>query len=55
VRVDAAKFRTLPLEVHAILEERESLAKIRNATVHAFLSTALCEERDGYRLYWPST
>src|SRR5581483_628899 len=30
--------------------ERESLAEIRNATVHAFLSTALCEERGGYRL-----
>lgn len=32
--------------------ERESLAEIRNATVHAFLSAALCEERGGYRLYW---
>ena len=32
--------------------ERESLAEIQNATVHAFLSTALCPTSGGYRLYW---
>lgn len=32
--------------------ERESLAEIRNATVHAFVCAALCERPDGYRLYW---
>jgi hypothetical protein len=30
----------------------ESLAEIRNATVHAFLCSALCERPGGYRLYW---
>jgi hypothetical protein len=34
------------------LLERESLAEIRNATVHAFLCAALCEHPNGYRLYW---
>jgi hypothetical protein len=34
------------------LFDRESLAEIENATVHAFLSTALVETADGYRLYW---
>jgi hypothetical protein len=34
------------------LIEKESLAEIRNATVHAFLCAALCERPDGYRLYW---
>jgi len=31
---------------------QESLAEIRNATVHAFLCAALCERPGGYRLYW---
>ena len=31
---------------------QESLAEINNATVHAFLCTALCERPGGYRLYW---
>lgn len=31
---------------------RESLAEIRNATVHAFLCTALVPTPDGYRFYW---
>jgi hypothetical protein len=31
---------------------RESLAEIRNATVHAFLCAALYERPSGYRLYW---
>jgi Protein of unknown function (DUF2867) len=30
----------------------ESLAEIRNATVHAFLCAALRPSPDGYRLYW---
>jgi hypothetical protein len=34
------------------LLERESLAEIHNATVHAFLCAALCEDPGGYRLYW---
>ena len=34
------------------LVEQESLAEIRNATVHAFLSAALVESPSGYRLYW---
>jgi hypothetical protein len=34
------------------LLERESLAEIRNATVHAFLGTVLREHLGGYRLYW---
>jgi hypothetical protein len=34
------------------LVEQESLAEIRNATVHAFLSAALVERPSGYRLYW---
>ena len=32
--------------------DRESLAEIQNATVHAFLSTALVPTALGYRLYW---
>jgi hypothetical protein len=32
--------------------EREALAEIRNATVHAFLAYALEEKPAGYRLYW---
>lgn len=32
--------------------ERESLAELRNATVHALLASALTETRVGYRLYW---
>jgi uncharacterized protein DUF2867 len=39
-------FRALYLLPH------ESLSEIRNATVHAFLATALVENGDGYRLYW---
>lgn len=31
---------------------RESLAEIRNATVHAFLVQALAPTAEGYRLYW---
>ncbi len=31
---------------------RESLAEIRNATVHAILAQALVETDGGYRLYW---
>jgi Protein of unknown function (DUF2867) len=31
---------------------RESLAEIRNATVHAFLCATLVERPSGYRLYW---
>jgi hypothetical protein len=31
--------------------ERESLGEVRNATVHAFLCTALCPVPDGYMLY----
>jgi hypothetical protein len=31
---------------------QESLAEIRNATVHAFLCAALQERPGGYRLYW---
>jgi hypothetical protein len=31
---------------------QESLAEIRNATVHAFLCATLCEYPGGYRLYW---
>jgi hypothetical protein len=34
------------------LLDRESLAEIQNATVHAFLATALIETNIGYRLYW---
>ena len=34
------------------LVEQESLAEIRNATVHAFLCAALRERPGGYRLYW---
>jgi hypothetical protein len=30
----------------------ESLAEIHNATVHAFLCSALFERPGGYRLYW---
>jgi hypothetical protein len=32
--------------------DRESLAEIQNATVHAFLAMALVEQERGYRLYW---
>jgi hypothetical protein len=32
--------------------ERESLAEIRNATVHAALAMALVPRASGYRLYW---
>jgi len=32
--------------------EREALSEVQNATVHAFLSTALVETATGYRLYW---
>jgi hypothetical protein len=32
--------------------ERESLAEVRNATVHAFLASVLTETPSGYRLYW---
>ena len=32
--------------------ERESLAEVRNATVHAFLASVLTETPGGYRLYW---
>jgi hypothetical protein len=32
--------------------ERESLAEVRNATVHAFLCNALQPHAGGYRLYW---
>jgi hypothetical protein len=31
---------------------RESLSEIRNATVHAFICTALVQTATGYRLYW---
>lgn len=34
------------------LVEQESLAEIRNATVHAFLCAVLREHPGGYRLYW---
>jgi uncharacterized protein DUF2867 len=34
------------------LAEKESLAEIRNATVHAFLCAVLREHPGGYRLYW---
>jgi len=34
------------------LLERESLAEIRNATVHAFLCAVLSEGPGGYRLHW---
>jgi hypothetical protein len=34
------------------LLERESLAEVQNATVHAFLASALTETLGGYRLYW---
>ena len=30
----------------------EALAEVRNATVHAFLSTALAPTSSGYRFYW---
>jgi hypothetical protein len=32
--------------------EREALAEIQNATVHAFLLSLLVERPGGYRLYW---
>jgi hypothetical protein len=34
------------------LLENESLAELRNATVHAFLASALRPTPTGYRLYW---
>jgi Protein of unknown function (DUF2867) len=40
-----------PFRVLYVLE-RESLAKVRNATVHAFLASVLTETPCGYRLYW---
>ena len=30
----------------------EAVFEIRNATVHAFLASALCRRPDGYTLYW---
>ena len=33
-------------------DERESIAEVRNATVHAFLVYALHERAGGYRLHW---
>jgi len=30
----------------------EAVFEIRNATVHAFLASALCRRSDGYTLYW---
>jgi hypothetical protein len=32
--------------------DRESLAEIRNKTVHAFLCSVLRPDAGGYRLYW---
>jgi len=32
--------------------DREALAEVRNATVHAFLCSVLQPRGDGYRLYW---
>lgn len=40
-----------PFRVLYVLES-ESLSEIRNATVHAFLATALRPTASGYRLYW---
>jgi hypothetical protein len=40
-----------PFRVLYMLES-ESLSEIRNATVHAFLATALRPTPTGYRLYW---
>ena len=40
-----------PFRVLYVLE-RESLAEVRNATVHAFLASVLTEAPCGYRLYW---
>ena len=40
-----------PFHVLYVLE-RESLAEVRNATVHAFLASVLTETSCGYRLYW---
>ena len=40
-----------PFRVLYVLE-RESLAEVRNATVHAFLASVLTETACGYRLYW---
>ena len=40
-----------PFRVLYVLE-RESLAEVRNATVHAFLASVLTETPSGYRLYW---
>jgi len=40
-----------PFRILYVLE-RESLAEVRNATVHAFLASVLTETPCGYRLYW---
>jgi hypothetical protein len=40
-----------PFRILYVLE-RESLAEVRNATVHAFLASVLTETSCGYRLYW---
>jgi Protein of unknown function (DUF2867) len=40
-----------PFRVLYVLE-REALAEVRNATVHAFLASVLTETACGYRLYW---
>ncbi len=40
-----------PFRVLYVLD-RESLAELQNATVHAFLSAALVPTPGGYRLYW---
>src|SRR5262249_56705101 len=40
-----------PFRILYVLE-RESLAEVRNATVHAFLASVLTETPSGYRLYW---
>ncbi len=40
-----------PFRILYVLE-RESLAEVRNATVHAFLASVLTETPFGYRLYW---
>src|SRR5215475_2761849 len=40
-----------PFRILYVLE-RESLAEVRNATVHAFLASVLSETSCGYRLYW---
>ena len=42
----AGRFRT------RFESDDESIAEIRNRTVHAFLVYALVERKEGYRLYW---